>query len=72
MGSESKGQTQRNCEVSLEIQVVEFFLSLVAFSFYLISCAWYDISLLLLEILASTEKLNWVIGVCQKVLVLDD
>ena len=36
VGSESKGQTQRNCEVSLEIQVVEFFLSLVAFSFYLI------------------------------------
>ena len=72
MGSESKGQTQRNCEVSLEIQVVEFFLSLVAFSFYLISCAWYDISLLLLEILASTEKSNRVIGVCQKVLVLDD
>ena len=27
VGSESKGQTQRNCEVSLEIQVVEFFLS---------------------------------------------
>ena len=73
MGSESKGQTQRNCEVSLEINSsLEFFLSLVAFSFYLISCAWYDISLLLLEILASTEKSNRVIGVCQKVLVLDD
>ena len=39
VGSESRGQTQRNCEVSLEIQVVEFFLSLVAFSFYLIFCA---------------------------------
>ena len=39
VGSESKGQTQRNWEVSLEIQVVEFFLSLVAFSFNLIFCA---------------------------------
>ena len=40
VGSESKGQTQRNCEVSLEINSsLEFFLSLVAFSFYLISCA---------------------------------